>query len=280
MGLWERQMRSKMPMLALTLLALAWGAAAPPVHAADARHRWGGTVISPSPDPPTVRVASTAGGPSTGTPLGSGGPLSNPNDVTRWANPTRTAPVFAAPDASSRFVGRLHRETEDGFPEVYMLLRWHFDRYGHAWVKVALPGRPNGKSGWTRRESLGRYHSVGLTLVIDRGRLRATLLRAHRRLWHAPVGVGKPSTPTPAGVFWIRERFSVSGQTLYGPFAFGTSAYSVLSDWPGGGVVGIHGTNAPELIPGRPSHGCIRLRNGDISWLARHVPVGTPVIIR
>ena len=61
--------------------------------------------------------------------------------------------------------------------------------------------------------------------------------------------------------------------------AFGTSAYSKLSDWPGGGVVGIHGTNEPGLIPGRPSHGCIRVRNRDIVRLGRLMPIGTPVRI-
>jgi len=49
---------------------------------------------------------------------------------------------------------------------------------------------------------------------------------------------------------------------------------------PSGGVVGLHGTNEPERIPGRPSHGCVRLRNADVAWLATHVTVGTPVIIR
>jgi lipoprotein-anchoring transpeptidase ErfK/SrfK len=77
----------------------------------------------------------------------------------------------------------------------------------------------------------------------------------------------------------VRELFRVPGQSLYGPYAFGTSAYSILSDWPGGGVVGIHGTNQPALIPGRPSHGCIRLRNPDITYLANHLPIGAPVRI-
>jgi lipoprotein-anchoring transpeptidase ErfK/SrfK len=68
---------------------------------------------------------------------------------------------------------------------------------------------------------------------------------------------------------------------FYGPLAFGTSARSsVLTDWPGGGFIGIHGTDAPELIPGRVSHGCIRLRNDDILRLGRLMPVGTPVTIR
>ncbi|MEA2125974.1 MAG: hypothetical protein QOI80_2756, partial [Solirubrobacteraceae bacterium] len=60
---------------------------------------------------------------------------------------------------------------------------------------------------------------------------------------------------------------------------FGTSAYSSLSEWPGGGVIGIHGTNEPGLIPGRPSHGCIRVPNGAITRLVRLMRVGTPVRI-
>jgi lipoprotein-anchoring transpeptidase ErfK/SrfK len=68
---------------------------------------------------------------------------------------------------------------------------------------------------------------------------------------------------------------------FYGPVAFGTSARSeVLTDWPAGGFVGIHGTNRPDLLPGRVSHGCIRLRNQDILRLARLLPVGTPLTIR
>jgi lipoprotein-anchoring transpeptidase ErfK/SrfK len=98
-------------------------------------------------------------------------------------------------------------------------------------------------------------------------------------VWSARVGVGAPGTPTPAGRFYVRERVR-SLDAFYGPIAFGTSAYSALSDWPGGGVVGIHGTSLPQLIPGRPSHGCVRLRNADILRLARLMPTGTPVLVR
>ena len=68
------------------------------------------------------------------------------------------------------------------------------------------------------------------------------------------------------------------GNSIYGTHAIGTSAYAPsLSDWPGGGVVGLHGTNQPGLIPGRPSHGCIRLRNRDIQRLYRLASRGTPI---
>ena len=117
--------------------------------------------------------------------------------------------------------------------------------------------------------------------MVDRGRLRATLYRSGRRIWRSPIGVGKAGTPTPPGRFWIREKFTVPNSGgLYGPQAFGTAAYSGLSDWPGGGVVGIHGTNEPYLIPGRPSHGCIRVPNHAISRLYRLMPIGTPMQIR
>jgi lipoprotein-anchoring transpeptidase ErfK/SrfK len=69
-------------------------------------------------------------------------------------------------------------------------------------------------------------------------------------------------------------------QSPYWPYALGTSDYSTLSEWPGGGVIGIHGDwDQPWLIPGRPSHGCIRMRNRDIASLARRIDIGTPLRI-
>ena len=202
--------------------------------------------------------------------------LSDERTRTTWAHPRYPAEVLAAPDDGARRVARLRRRTEDGFKEVYLVLRRTADR---RWLKVRIPGRPNGRKGWVRRSGLGRLRVVTTRLVIDRRRLRATLYRSGKRFWSTRVGIGAPSAPTPAGRFWIRERFRVRGNTIYGPFAIGTSAYSVLSDWPGGGVVGIHGTNQPWLIPGRPSHGCIRMRNRDITFLVYRLPLGTPLRI-
>jgi lipoprotein-anchoring transpeptidase ErfK/SrfK len=149
------------------------------------------------------------------------------------------------------------------------------------WVQVRLPMRPNGRTGWVQRSALGGLHTVHTELVVQRGRLRATLYKNGRAIFRAPVGVGMRGLSTPAGHFYIRERLRISaGGGAYGPLAFGTSAYAPkLTDWPGGGVVGIHGTNEPKAVPGRPSHGCVRLRNRDILRLGRLMPVGTPVLI-
>jgi hypothetical protein len=207
--------------------------------------------------------------------------LSDERSYTRWAHPVARARAYAAPSARAPVVARLRLATEDGYPEVYVVRSSWADARGDGWLQIRIPMRPNGTAGWVRARSLGELRVVRTHLTIDRGRLRATLRRDGRKVWSSRVGVGAPGTPTPAGRFWIRERLRVSPPTgLYGPWAFGTSAYSSLSDWPGGGVVGIHGTNQPSLIPGRPSHGCIRVPNPAIHRLARIMPVGTPGLIR
>jgi hypothetical protein len=202
--------------------------------------------------------------------------LSNEKTLTRWATPFNLAAIRRTPGGAA--IGRLRYHTEDGPLEVYVILRSRVVKDA-PWLQIRIPGRPNGRTGWVRESDMGQLNVVRTFLKIDRRTLRATLYRNNHRIWSSPVGVGKAGTPTPAGRFWIRERLRSLGGA-YGPWAFGTSAYSpTLTDWPGGGVVGIHGTNEPQLIPGRPSHGCVRVPNAAVSRLARLMPVGTPVRI-
>jgi L,D-transpeptidase catalytic domain len=207
--------------------------------------------------------------------------LTDDRTVARWANVADAEPIRARPDERAPRIARLHWYTEDGFPEVYLLLRRHRDAQGTDWIQLRIPMRPNGRTGWVHGDALGPMHKSRSLLVIARRQLRITLYRRGRRVWSAPVGIGKAGTPTPAGLFWVRERFRVlDSNSPYAPFAFGTSNYSTLTDWPGGGVVGIHGDwQQPWLIPGRPSHGCVRLRRPDDVWLAHHIATGTPLHI-
>jgi hypothetical protein len=206
--------------------------------------------------------------------------LSDERLVTRWANAVARAPVRRRPDGRSEGIARLHYDTEDHFREVYLVLASYGAGPGDRWLRVRLPMRPNGRVGWVRRSALGKLHTEHTFFEVDRHRQRARLFRRGRVIWRAGVGIGRPGAETPRGRFWIREKFRVRASgTIYGPFAFGTAAYSRLSDWPRGGVVGVHGTNEPGLIPGRPSHGCIRVRNAKIRRLWRLMPVGTPVRI-
>jgi hypothetical protein len=206
--------------------------------------------------------------------------LSDERLTTKWAHTADLQPVFSRPSGAAHRVGRLRLLTEDRFAEVYLVLASWKSPAGNTWLKVRIPKRPNGRTGWVRASALGALHTVHTQLRVNRHTLRLTLYDRGRKRFSARIGVGKAATPTPAGHFWIREKFRVGGHTLYGPRAIGTSAYApTLSEWPGGGVVGLHGTDEPQLIPGRPSHGCIRLRNADILRLYRLAPTGTPVDI-
>ncbi len=204
--------------------------------------------------------------------------LSDERTFTRHANAVARGAVRARPSSRSASIARLRYQTEDGPLETYLALDRYVDTAHRAWIRVRLPGKPNGRTGWVRREDLGPLVTVRTLLRIDRGALQATLMERGRAVWSAPIAIGAPGTPTPAGHFWIRTRLeALDGDAAYGPWAFGTSAYSPLSDWPGGGVVGIHGTDQPGLIPGRPSHGCIRVTNDKIRRLVKLMPIGTPV---
>lgn len=206
--------------------------------------------------------------------------LSDERTLTRYANAVALASVYREPRGSSPVVARLRYETEDGPLETYLALARSTDALGRSWIRIRIPGRPNGRTGWVLADHLGPLFTVRTMLLVDRGALRATLFRSGERIWSARIGIGAPKTPTPAGRFWVRSRLrNLAGDAMYGPWAFGTAAYSVLSDWPGGGVIGIHGTDQPRLIPGRPSHGCIRVTNRKVRRLARLLPIGTPVRI-
>lgn len=207
--------------------------------------------------------------------------LSDLRTLSHWAYPNAEATVRAAPSPQARSVGSLRLLTNDGQAELYVALSSAHTTANETWIEIELPGRPNGKTGWVPRGSLGPLHAVSGYLLVDRARLRATLFRGGRRIFSAPVGIGKASTITPPGHFYVMEKLRAINGPVYGPFALGTSAYApTLSEWPGGGIVGIHGTDEPGLIPGRPSHGCIRMRNADITRLWAMVGVGTPIEIR
>jgi hypothetical protein len=205
--------------------------------------------------------------------------LANATASARWAPVRRPVVARRAPDAESATIAQLDTRTPEGTTNIVLVVRDAVSR-GTLWTLVRLPVLPNGTVGWVPRSALGGYVFVQTQLVVDRDKLRATLYRDGRVVFRAPVGIGTPQAPTPAGEFFIRDKLTKFRSPFYGPVAFGTSARSpVLTDWPAGGFVGVHGTNQPELVPGRVSHGCIRLRNEDILRLARLLPVGTPVTI-
>jgi L,D-transpeptidase catalytic domain len=236
----------------------------------------GGLLLSVPAESSANSSAPVAGAGSGGAPAVV---LSNLRTLSRWTYPRVSAAVREDPSAGSSVVARTRFLTSDGQAQPYLTLR--AETVGQVtWILLSLPGRPNGGTGWIPAVDLGDLNVTHESLRINRETLRAVLYRAGRAIWRAPVGVGRPSSPTPAGHFFITEKLTPLGEAFYGPYALGTSAYSpTLSDWPGGGVVGIHGTDEPQLIPGHPSHGCIRLRNADVTRLWGLMEIGTPIEI-
>jgi lipoprotein-anchoring transpeptidase ErfK/SrfK len=207
-------------------------------------------------------------------------PLGSTRHLSHWATVKRPAVARVAPTAGAAVVAAVPTVAPEGTPSAVAVIAQRQDDRGRVWVHVRLPVLPNGTTGWVRRRALGGYETVDTRLDVDLARLRATLYRDGRTVLRAPVGVGSPGWPTPRGEFYVRNKLTRYRSPAYGPVAFGTSARSpAATGWPAGGFVGIHGTDRPDLVPGRVSHGCIRMRNADIRALARRMPVGTPLTI-
>jgi len=206
--------------------------------------------------------------------------LAGEGGASRWTTVVRAASVREAADPAAGVIASLSPRTPEDTTNVVLVEGSTLDDAGRLWIAVRVPALPRNVTGWVPRSALGANSFVRTRLVVDLERLSATLLRDGRPIFDAEIGVGTPAFPTPTGEFYVRSRLR-SLSPFYGPLAFGTSARSpVLTDWPDGGFVGVHGTDRPELLPGRVSHGCIRLRNEDILELGRLMPVGTPVTIR
>ena len=150
------------------------------------------------------------------------------------------------------------------------------------WLRVLLPVRPNGSSGWIRSGDVGlsqhEFH-----IVVELAAHRITVYERANIIDQEPIGVGKAQTPTPGGVYYTKELLQPKDPSgIYGPFAYQLSGFSdVVTNFNGGtGVIGIHGTNEPWLIGRDVSHGCIRMSNAGITRLAHLLPLGVPVKIR
>lgn len=149
------------------------------------------------------------------------------------------------------------------------------------WIRVMLPGRPNGHQGWIRTGRTRRT-STPWHLRVDLSARRVTAYHHGHPQRRFRAIIGHPSTPTPRGRFFIEEALRLSATAAGGPFALATSARSnVLQEFDGGpGQIALHGTNHLTGKLGTDvSHGCVRLSDTAISWLAARVGRGVPVTI-
>jgi lipoprotein-anchoring transpeptidase ErfK/SrfK len=200
--------------------------------------------------------------------------------LAHWAPVVAPVAARSGPSRVAKAVTMIDMITGDGTQNLVLLLKQTTVKPGQVWYQVRLPILPDNSVGWVPRSALGNIYTVNTHVYVNRHTQTLVLKKNGVAVFTTRVGVGRTYWPTPAGQYYIRDKLTNFNNPFYGPIAFGTSARSaVLTDWPGGGFVGIHGTNEPGLIPGQISHGCIRLVNSAILRLAQLMPVGTPLTI-
>lgn len=165
-----------------------------------------------------------------------------------------------------------------GIPIVFLVKGEGDDR-----LEVYLPVRPNGSVGWVEKDDV-EVATVTHRIEVGITEHRIRVYNRDQIVVDEPVGVGRTDRPTPGGIYYLKELLQPPDPTgTYGPYAYGLSGFStVLSSFNGGeGVIGIHGTNEPDLLGQDVSSGCIRLHNDVITRLVQEVglPLGTPVEI-
>jgi lipoprotein-anchoring transpeptidase ErfK/SrfK len=152
--------------------------------------------------------------------------------------------------------------------------------YGQ-WLFVRLPGRPNGHTGWIERTGT-TLSTTSWHLVVNTAKRQVTVYRSGHALRTFAAVVGKPSTPTPAGEYFVEESIALPASAVGAPYALALSARSnVLQEFDGGpGQIALHGLENVGGVPGTAaSHGCVRLADANIRWLVKRIGAGVPVTI-
>lgn len=189
------------------------------------------------------------------------------------------AAIFDQPDATTKPRVTLSNPNPNGAPLVFLV-----DRQVGAWYSVFLPVRPNGSKGWVQADQV-KVSVDPYRIVVSATKHQLTLYRdGNTVVEQFTVGIGRDQYPTPGGVFYIKELLRPPDPNgAYGPYAYGLSGFTTvkeLANFEGGeGTIGIHGTNDPSSIGNSVSHGCVRMRNEDITKLVGILPLGTPVEI-
>jgi lipoprotein-anchoring transpeptidase ErfK/SrfK len=189
-----------------------------------------------------------------------------------------TLPVYASP--GGQLTHQLPNPDPSNYNQPQVLLVLHSSGQ---WLDVSLPISPNGQTGWVRRSQV-TLHDNDYRVDVVRSAHQLRVYKDNVLQKSYPIAVGTADTPTPGGTYFIKVLLKPPNPNGdYGPYAYGLSGYSaVLTTFDGGtGVIGIHGTNQPQVIGHDASHGCIRLRNADVTDLYNrfNLKLGTPVRI-
>ncbi len=190
--------------------------------------------------------------------------------------------VHSSPRTHSAAIGLLAaRRPLTGEATTVPVLARSRDARGITWLRVLLPGRPNGSSGWIAQQGT-RARITGWSILVSLARRRVQVYRHGALTRSFRAVIGKPSTPTPTGRFFVEETFRMVASEPGGPIALALSARSnTLQEFEGGpGQIALHGRDGlGGTLGAAESHGCVRLATTSIEWLGAHIAPGTPVRI-
>jgi lipoprotein-anchoring transpeptidase ErfK/SrfK len=188
-----------------------------------------------------------------------------------------SVPVRVSPNPQARVIKVMHQFRSDYRIQEILALSTTVGKDGKPWYRISIPMRPNGTKGWIPARTVSVKPTVS-QIVVNRGARTIDIYWHGKRAVHAIVAIGAPGRETPVGHYYVAARF-VPDDPFLGVFAVETSAYSKLTEWPGGGVVGIHGTSEPQLLGQAVSHGCVRVANTTAAAMRKLAPLGTPITI-
>jgi hypothetical protein len=232
------------------------------------------TAASPSPPPSASESVST----QTPSPSPDREPLL-PKDGNDVAVPRhRYTPMWNEPGDGKQADFAL--DTRNDFHELVPMLITHATmRDGEPWYEVLLPLRPNGSSAWVPSSAVDVRERVD-RLVVDLSERQLIRYHGDRVVDRFRVGIGTAQFPTTTGTFYVYIKVPYADPNQpYGVMALGLSGFSrVITDWPGGGRIAVHGTPYASDRGNAVSHGCVRVYNADMEHLT-DLPLGTPVEI-
>jgi lipoprotein-anchoring transpeptidase ErfK/SrfK len=189
-----------------------------------------------------------------------------------------SVPARVSPNPHARVIKVMHMFRLDYRTQEILALSTRLGSDGKSWYRISIPMRPNGMEGWIPARSVTLSPTVS-QIVINRSARTIDIYWKGKHALHAVVAIGAPGMETPVGHYYVAARFVPYKDPFLGVFAVETSAYSKLTEWPGGGVVGIHGTSKPELLGQAVSHGCVRVSNQTAAAMRKLAPLGTPITI-
>jgi lipoprotein-anchoring transpeptidase ErfK/SrfK len=240
---------------------------------------------------PAGALAGSTGASTTGSTTGTTATTTTPTTTTTQQPPVaksypaagpmlaHSVPVRVAASPHAHVIRVMHQFRSDYRPQEMFAVGWKTGTDGEPWYHVSIPMRPNGTYGWipAKTVKLSPMHSQ---IVVNLNARTIDIYRFGKHKWHGKVAIGAPGRETPQGHYFVAARFVPYHDTFLGVFAVETSAYSKLTEWPGGGVVGIHGTSMPQLLGQAVSHGCVRVSNLTATKLKAYAPLGTPIWIK